>query len=85
MNKPGAASVPGTDAAARSKNDGYTMVYASAAGIVYAPASSPDTVNYDPVKDLEPWGLHCFFPQVIHCRGGGSLPHHTHRAITSTH
>ena len=56
MNKPGAASVPGTDAAARSKNDGYTMVYASAAGIVYAPASSPDTVKYDPVKDLEPGG-----------------------------
>jgi len=65
MNKPGAASILGTDAAARSKNDGYTMVYASAAGIVYAPASSPQTVKYDPVKDLEPLGLHCFFPQVI--------------------
>jgi len=65
MNKPGAASILGTDAAARSKNDGYTMVYASAAGIVYAPASSPETVKYDPVKDLEPLGLHCFFPQVI--------------------
>jgi tripartite-type tricarboxylate transporter receptor subunit TctC len=65
MNKPGAASILGTDAAARSKNDGYTMVYASAAGIVYAPASSPETVKYDPVKDLEPLGLHCFFPHVI--------------------
>ena len=65
MNKPGAASILGTDAAARSKNDGYTLVYASAAGIVYAPASSPETVKYDPVKDLEPLGLHCLFPHVI--------------------
>jgi tripartite-type tricarboxylate transporter receptor subunit TctC len=72
MNKPGAASILGTDAAARSKNDGYTMVYASAAGLVYAPASSPEIVKYDPVKDLEPLGLHCFFPHVIAV--GGDSP-----------
>jgi tripartite-type tricarboxylate transporter receptor subunit TctC len=65
LNKPGAASILGTDAAARSKNDGYTMVYASAAGLVYAPACNPEIVKYDPVKDLEPLGLHCFFPHVI--------------------
>jgi tripartite-type tricarboxylate transporter receptor subunit TctC len=65
MNKPGAASIQGTDLAARSKNDGYTMVYASAAGLVYAPAARPQIVKYDPVKDLEPLGLHCFFPQTI--------------------
>ena len=65
MNKPGAASIQGTDLAARSKNDGYTMVYASAAGLVYGPAARPQIVKYDPVKDLEPLGLHCFFPQTI--------------------
>jgi len=72
LNRPGAASILGTDAAARSKNDGYTMVYASAAGLVYAPASNPEIVKYDPVKDLEPLGLHCFFPHVIAV--GGDSP-----------
>ena len=72
LNKPGASSILGTDAAARSKNDGYTMVYASAAGMVYAPASNPEIVKYDPAKDLEPLGLHCFFPHVIAV--GADLP-----------
>lgn len=68
MNKPGAGSILGTDLAARSKNDGYTMVYVAAAGMVYAPAAQPEVVKYNPAKDLEPLGLHCFFPQTITVR-----------------
>jgi tripartite-type tricarboxylate transporter receptor subunit TctC len=68
INKPGAGSISGTDLAARSKNDGYTMVYVAAAGMVYGPAAQPDIVKYDPLKDLEPLGLHCFFPQTITVR-----------------
>ncbi len=65
MNKPGASAVLGTDAVARSKKDGYTLVYSSASAMVYAPVSNPEVVKYDPLKDLEPVGLHTIFPQTI--------------------
>jgi tripartite-type tricarboxylate transporter receptor subunit TctC len=65
VNKPGAAQVLGTDAAVRSKKDGYTITYTATSGIVYARVSSPETVPYDPIKDLEPLGLHCFFPLTV--------------------
>jgi tripartite-type tricarboxylate transporter receptor subunit TctC len=67
-NKPGAASVLGTDAAVRSKKDGYTLLYSSASAIIYAPITSPDVVHYNPFKDLEPLGFHYFFPQGIAVR-----------------
>jgi tripartite-type tricarboxylate transporter receptor subunit TctC len=53
LNKPGAASILGTDEAARSKNDGYTMVYASAAGLVYIPASNPEIVNMESLGEYK--------------------------------
>jgi tripartite-type tricarboxylate transporter receptor subunit TctC len=64
-NKPGAGSVLGTDAAIRSKKDGYTLLYGTASAMVYAPVSNPEVVKYDPAKDAEPLGLHYFFPQTI--------------------
>ena len=63
-NKPGASLTLGTDAVARSKKDGYTIAYTNTSAIVYARVLSPEIVPYDPVKDLEPLGLHCFFPLV---------------------
>jgi len=72
LNKPGASAVLGTDTAARSKKDGYTLVYSSASAMVYAPASNPDVVKYDPFKDFEPIGLHYLFPQTITV--GANLP-----------
>jgi tripartite-type tricarboxylate transporter receptor subunit TctC len=64
-NKPGAGTVLGTDAALRSKKDGYTLLYSSAGAVVYSQASNPEVVHYDPVKDAEPLGLHFFFPHVV--------------------
>ena len=65
MNKPGAGTVLGTEAALRSKKDGYTLLYASAAAFVSAPASTPDVVRYDPAKDAEYLGVHVFMPSVV--------------------
>ncbi len=62
VNKPGAAATLGTDIVVKSKKDGYTLLYANTSAVVYAKASNPETVPYDPVKDLEPLGLHCYFP-----------------------
>ncbi len=65
LNKPGASSTLGTDYVAKSKKDGYTILYANTSAVVYARASSPEIVPYDPTKDLEPLGFHCFFPLTV--------------------
>lgn len=60
--KPGAATILGTDALAKSKKDGYTLGYLSASGLVYTRVTHPETFPYDADKDLEPLGLHLFVP-----------------------
>lgn len=65
INKPGGSFTLGTDFVVRSKKDGYTLVYTNNPAIVYARILSPDTVRYDPDKDLEALGLHLFFAHVI--------------------
>ncbi len=67
-NKPGAGTVLGTEAAIRAKKDGYTLLYSSAGAFVYSPASNPEVVKYDPVRDAEPLGLHFFFPHMVSVR-----------------
>jgi len=62
MDKPGASFTLGTDFVARSKPDGYTLVYTNTPALVHARAAEPETVPYDPDKDLEPLGCHLFFP-----------------------
>jgi tripartite-type tricarboxylate transporter receptor subunit TctC len=62
MNKPGASLTLGTDAVAKSRKDGYTIAYTGSAAIVYTRILDPEIVPYDPMKDLEPLGLHCFTP-----------------------
>jgi len=62
VNKPGAALTLGTDAVVRSKKDGYTIVYTSSGALVYTRVINPETVPYDPAKDLESLGVHLFYP-----------------------
>jgi tripartite-type tricarboxylate transporter receptor subunit TctC len=62
VNKPGAALTLGTDAVVQSKKDGYTIVYTSSGALVYARVINPEAVPYDPAKDLEPLGIHLFYP-----------------------
>lgn len=65
LNKPGASATLGTDAVVRSKKDGYTLVYTNASAIVFTRVTHPETVPYDPVKDLEPLGVHLFLPLTV--------------------
>ena len=62
VNKPGGSLTLGTDIVVKSKKDGYTLAYTNTTAIVYARVLNPEIVPYDPVRDLEPLGLHCFFP-----------------------
>ena len=52
-NKPGAAGIIGTQAAARSPADGYTLVLAHQGTLALNPHLYPD-LPYDPIKDLAP-------------------------------
>jgi tripartite-type tricarboxylate transporter receptor subunit TctC len=66
INKPGAGSTLATDFVVKSKKDGYTILYGNSGGAAYAKAANPEDVPYDPIKDLEPLGLHLFLPSVIY-------------------
>lgn len=67
-NKPGASTILGVETVIRAKRDGYTLVYAGPTATTLMPITSPNVVHYDPVKDLEPLGLHYYFPQTISVR-----------------
>ncbi len=68
LNKPGASSTLGTDFVVKSKKDGYTILYANTSAVVYARATNPEIVPYDPAKDLEPLGLHCLLTLTVTVR-----------------
>jgi tripartite-type tricarboxylate transporter receptor subunit TctC len=59
------ASLPGYEFVVKSKKDGYTIVYAPTSAIIYARATNPEIVPYDPGRDLEPLGLHCLIPLTV--------------------
>jgi tripartite-type tricarboxylate transporter receptor subunit TctC len=65
INKPGASFTTGTDAVVRSKKDGYTLLYTPSTAIIYSRIPNPDAVPYDPVKDLEPLGVHVWNPMFL--------------------
>ena len=67
-NKPGAATVLGTETVVRAKKDGYTILYTGAGAMTFAPILNPEVVHYDPKKDLEPLGFHYLFASGINAR-----------------
>lgn len=55
-NRPGALSVLGTEAVARARPDGYTLLLGANAGLAVAPAGLVRNVSYDPLRDFTPLG-----------------------------
>jgi len=64
VNKPGGGSTIGANLVAKAKKDGYTILFANS-NVYYAPAMDPDTVPYDPLKDLEPLCLAVSVPLTV--------------------
>jgi tripartite-type tricarboxylate transporter receptor subunit TctC len=65
INKPGGGGTAGSDFVAKGKKDAYTLLYGNTSAIIYSPALSPESAPYDPIRDLDPLGLHVYFPTVI--------------------
>jgi tripartite-type tricarboxylate transporter receptor subunit TctC len=63
-NRGGAGSMVGTEIAARSAPDGYTLLFATAAGTIINPLLNPN-ISYDPEKDLAPVTLLVVNPQLL--------------------
>lgn len=79
MNKPGAGGTIGTDTVAKTKNDGYTLVMANNAALIFSRIMNPETAPYDPLKDLSPLGLVTRAPIVLAVRS--DAPYKTLREL----
>jgi len=62
-NKPGAGSVVGTEIVARAQPDGYTLLFATSAGLVINPLLRK--VSYNPQKDFTPISLLVTSPLLL--------------------
>jgi len=64
-NRPGAGATIGTDNVVKAKNDGYTILLAPSAALISSRILNPETVPYDPFKDLTPLGLATRSPLIF--------------------
>jgi tripartite-type tricarboxylate transporter receptor subunit TctC len=69
VNRPGGGTMIGTDSVAKAKKDGYTLLIAPNAAVVSARILNPETVPYDPLKDLTPLGLTTRTPVILTAKG----------------
>ncbi len=63
-NRPGAAAILGTEMAAKSPADGYTLLIGFTGTLAVNPALYPK-LSYDPVKDFAPISLIASLPAVL--------------------
>lgn len=71
-NKPGAASSIAAEMAAKSPADGYTLLTADNAVLVFNPVLYRK-LGYDPVRDFQPLGLMARFPLILAVYPGSSI------------
>jgi tripartite-type tricarboxylate transporter receptor subunit TctC len=68
INRPGAGATIGTDNVVKARKDGYTILMTPNAAVVSSRILNPETVPYDPLKDLTPLGLVTRTPILIAVR-----------------
>jgi tripartite-type tricarboxylate transporter receptor subunit TctC len=65
VNKAGAGGTLGTDSAVKAPKDGYTILITNNAALIYNRILTPETVLYDPFKDLTALGMAGRTPIVL--------------------
>jgi tripartite-type tricarboxylate transporter receptor subunit TctC len=68
VNRPGAGMAIGTDSVVKAKKDGYTILLTPNAAVISARILNPESVTYDPLKDLTPLGLTTRTPILLAVR-----------------
>jgi tripartite-type tricarboxylate transporter receptor subunit TctC len=63
-NRPGAQAIVGTEAVARSRPDGHTLLLGASGPIVFNPATYA-SLPYDSLRDLAPVSMLASFPLVL--------------------
>lgn len=65
VNRPGAGGAIAADSVVKAPKDGYTILFAQNSAVTYRPIMEPDTVRYNPTKDLTPLGIASRTPSVL--------------------
>jgi tripartite-type tricarboxylate transporter receptor subunit TctC len=64
-NKPGASMTLGTDFVAKSRKDGYTLLFTATAPLIYPRVFDPRSLPYNPETDLEALGGRALVPFTV--------------------
>lgn len=65
VNKPGAGGALGVQQVVQAPKDGYTIVLANNASLVYRSILEPHIASYNPLTDLTPLGLAMRSPSIV--------------------
>ena len=68
VNRPGAGGAIGTDSVVKAAKDGQTILITINAALTFRRVLEPQSVQYDPLKDLTPLGLTTRIPSILAVR-----------------
>ena len=74
LNRPGAGGALGTDSVVKAPKDGQTILITINAALTFRRVLEPQSVQYDPLKDLTPLGLTTRIPSILAVREVASTP-----------
>jgi tripartite-type tricarboxylate transporter receptor subunit TctC len=65
INRPGAGGAVGASAVVQAKKDGHTILFAQNSALTFRAVLDPQSVTYDPVRDLVPLGTASRTPSIL--------------------